>query len=89
MRKERSHWKRDRIEDVLIHLYEWHRLTQLVQVIKGEKKSALLASSLVEELMGEMNVAFWEKHQQTSLEGGKFFAASSHKLSEPSRNLNQ
>ena len=78
-KKKEAHWKRDRnLRDVLIHLYEWHQL--LLNWVeanqRGEEKS-FLPAPYNWRTYGEMNTAFWEKHQQTSLEEASSLLASS------------
>lgn len=68
-RKE-AHWKRDKnLRDVLIHLHEWHLL--LLNWIKNNR-SGIPSNFLPEpynwKTYGELNVSFWERNQNTSLE---------------------
>lgn len=75
-----AHWNRDKnIRDVLIHLYEWHEL--LLSWVKsnqnGEQKS-FLPEPYNWKTYGEMNVAFWRKHQDTSYEKAIEMVKESH-----------
>lgn len=79
-KKKEAHWKRDKnVRDILIHLYEWHRL--LINWIganeKGENKP-FLPEPYNWKNYGEMNVMIWEKHQNTSAEEAKKMLTESH-----------
>lgn len=81
-----AHWSRDKnVRDILIHLYEWQKL--LLVFIKNnlnEKKVSLgnkiafLPPEYSWKTYGEMNVQFWKKHQETSLETAKNQFEKSH-----------
>lgn len=69
-KKKEAHWKRDKnLRDVLIHLYEWQQLllTWVHSNQEGHEKH-FLPEPYNWKTYGEMNVAFWKKHQKTSLE---------------------
>ena len=69
-KKKEAHWKRDKnLRDVLIHLYEWHQLllTWVHSNQKGHERP-FLPEPYNWKTYGQMNVAFWKKHQKTSLE---------------------
>ncbi|MDR3263409.1 MAG: ClbS/DfsB family four-helix bundle protein [Clostridiales bacterium] len=75
-----AHWGRDKnIRDVLIHLYEWHRL--LLKWIeantKGESKP-FLPEPYNWKTYGQMNVGFWEKHQSTPYKKAEEMLKDSH-----------
>ena len=75
-----AHWGRDKnLRDILIHLYEWHQL--LLNWVsaneKGEERP-FLPAPYNWRTYGEMNVAFWKKHQDTSLEDAKRMLEKSH-----------
>ena len=79
-KKKEAHWKRDKnLRDVLIHLYEWHQLVlnwvHFNQ--KGEEKS-FLPEAYNWKTYGDMNVEFWKKHQNTSLEDAMKMLHKSH-----------
>ena len=80
-KKKEAHWKRDKnLQDVLIHLYEWHQL--LLTWVDSNKKShekPFLPEPYNLKTYGEMNVAFWKKHQRTSLEEATKLLNQSHK----------
>lgn len=75
-----AHWKRDKnLRDVLIHLYEWHQL--LLNWVKanqnGEAKPFLL-EPYNWKTYSQMNVDFWEKHQNTPYYDSKEMVKKSH-----------
>lgn len=79
-KKKEAHWNRDKnLRDVLIHLYEWHQL--LLNWVhsnqKGDSKP-FIPEPYNWKSYGDMNVGFWEKHQNTSLEGAKSMLRTSH-----------
>jgi len=76
-----AHWNRDQnLRDVLVHLYEWHQL--LINWItanrKGENKP-FLPEPYNWKTYGDMNEAFWGKHQGTSYADAKKMLKESHK----------
>lgn len=78
--KKEAHWKRDKnLRDILIHLYEWHKLliNWVLSNKKGEDKP-FIPAPYNWKTYGEMNVCFWEKHQDTSLEEAKEMLEKSH-----------
>lgn len=80
-KKTEAHWKRDKnLRDVLIHLYEWHKLL-LNWVAANEKgdNAPFLPAPYNWKTYGDMNVEFWAKHQGTALEAAKEMLAKSHK----------
>ena len=80
-KKKEAHWKRDKnLRDVLIHLYEWHQLilNWVKSNQKGEEKP-FLPEPYNWRTYGDMNVEFWKKHQNTSLEDATKALQKSHK----------
>ena len=80
-KKKEAHWKRDKnLRDVLIHLYEWHQLilNWVESNQKGEEKP-FLPDPYNWRTYGDMNVEFWKKHQNTSLEDATRALQKSHK----------
>ena len=80
-KKKEAHWKRDKnLRDVLIHLYEWHQLilNWVHSNQKGEEKM-FLPEPYNWKTYGDMNVEFWKKHQNTSLEDATKALQKSHK----------
>jgi len=68
------------MRDVLIHLYEWHML--LINWIENNQKRDIkpfLPEPYNWKTYPEMNVKFWEKHQNTSYGTAKKSLASTHK----------
>lgn len=91
-KQKEAHWARDKnLRDVLVHLYEWHQL--LINWI-NENQSGNTKPFLPEpynwKTYGQMNVGFWEKHQNTPYEKAKAMLKESHagtmKLIEPFSN---
>lgn len=79
--EKETHWKRDKnIRDILIHLYEWHQLLiNWVECnIKGIERQFLL-EPYTWKSYGDMNVEFWNKHQNTSYSDSKKMLNKSHK----------
>ena len=80
-KKKEAHWKRDKnLRDVLIHLYEWHQLilNWVESNQKGEEKP-FLPEPYNWRTYGDMNIEFWKKHQNTSLEDATKALQKSHK----------
>lgn len=80
-KKREAHWKRDKnLRDVLIHLYEWHQLilNWVLSNQKGEDKP-FLPEPYNWKTYGDMNVEFWKKHQNTSLEDATEMFHKSHR----------
>lgn len=75
-----AHWKRDKnIRDVLVHLYEWHQLllNWVNSNINGDKRP-FLPQPYNWKTYGEMNIGFFEKHQNTPYEKSKQMLKESH-----------
>ena len=72
-KKKEAHWQRDKnLRDVLVHLHEWHNLTLdwVPSNQKGEAKP-FLPKPYNWKTYGQLNVFFWKKHQNTTLEEAK------------------
>jgi len=88
-KKKEAHWRRDKnLRDILIHLYEWHQLMLYwVQSNQNGDSRPFIPKPYSWRTYGDMNVAFWKKHQNTSLEDAKAMFQKSHmevvKLAEP------
>lgn len=80
-KKKEAHWKRDKnLRDILIHLYEWHRLLlDWVEANQNGEERPFLPEPYNWRTYGDMNVEFWQKHQQTSLEAAKEMLEKSHR----------
>ena len=79
-KRKEAHWKRDKnLRDVLIHLYEWHRLLlDLVHSNQNGDDKPFIPQPYNWKTYGDMNVEFWKKHQNTSLEEAKEMLEKSH-----------
>lgn len=75
-----AHWKRDKnIRDVLIHLYEWHQLLlNWVSANQNGENKSFLPSPYNWKTYGQMNVGFFEKHQETLYDSSKEMIKESH-----------
>ncbi len=80
VKKKEAHWRRDKnLRDVLIHLYEWHQLLlNWVHANASGESQPFLPAPYNWKTYGDMNVAFWEKHQKTSLDDAKKLLKASH-----------
>ncbi|MDR2833574.1 MAG: ClbS/DfsB family four-helix bundle protein [Streptococcaceae bacterium] len=78
--EKEAHWSRDKnIRDVLVHLYEWHQLLLLwVKENKDGKEHPFLPAPYNWKTYGLMNIAFWQKHQDTSYETAVNLVQASH-----------
>lgn len=79
-KKKEAHWKRDRnLRDILIHLYEWHQLLLrwTAANLQGDVQP-FLPQPYNWKSYGAMNIAFWQKHQNTSLAQAKQLLDESH-----------
>jgi len=75
-----AHWKRDKnLRDVLVHLYEWHRLllNWTAANLNGDAKP-FLPEPYNWKTYGQMNVEFWEMHQSTPYESAESMLRESH-----------
>lgn len=65
-----AHWGRDKnLRDVLVHLYEWHRLLlNWIQANRKGERMPFLPEPYNWKTYPAMNVEFWKKHQSTQLE---------------------
>jgi len=79
-KKKEAHWKRDKnLRDILIHLYEWHQLLlNWVHSNQNGENMPFIPEPYNWKTYGEMNVAFWKKHQNTSLENANALFQESH-----------
>lgn len=78
--KKEAHWSRDKnLRDVLVHLYEWHRLILkwVPTNLQGDAQP-FLPAPYNWKTYGEMNVEFWKQHQSTSYEEAKASLEESH-----------
>jgi len=67
------------LRDVLVHLYEWHRLLlQWVPANMGGDARPFLPPPYNWKTYGQMNAGFWEKHQGTPYEQSREMLRQSH-----------
>lgn len=80
-KKKEAHWERDKnLRDVLIHLYEWHRLVlNWVHCNKKGDNQPFIPRPYNWKTYGKLNMEFFKKHQDTSLEEAKELFQTSHK----------
>ena len=80
VKKKEAHWGRDKnLRDVFIHLYEWHQLLlNWVQANQNGESRSFIPRPYTWKTYGEMNVKFWIKHQNTSLEDARDQLWKSH-----------
>lgn len=79
-KKKEAHWKRDKnLRDILVHLYEWHQLllNWVPANMNGDNKP-FIPEPYNWKTYGAMNVEFWKKHQDTTLEQAKEMLEKSH-----------
>jgi hypothetical protein len=81
MNKKGAHWGRDKnLRDVLAHLYEWHQLLlEWVKANMGGEKKPFLPAPYNWKTYSQMNVGFWEKHQNTPYDKAQKMLEASHK----------
>ncbi len=79
-KKKELHWKRDEnLRDVLIHLYEWHKLLlDWVNSNMAGVKKPFIPKPYTFKTYGDMNLEFWKKNQGTTLEEAKNLLEESH-----------
>lgn len=79
-KEKQAHWKRDKnVRDVLIHLYEWHELVlDWVHSNQTGTSKQFLKEGYNWKTYGDMNVEFWEKHQDTTYERALSLLSESH-----------
>lgn len=80
VKKKEAHWKRDKnLRDILIHLYEWHQLllNWVSSNMNGDERLFLIPPYNW-KTYGDMNVEFWKKHQDTTLEDAEKMYIKSH-----------
>ena len=80
-KKIEAHWKRDKnLRDILIHLYEWHKLVlNWVRFNQEGEEKSFIPEPYNWRTYGDMNVELWKKHQNTSLEEATKALQKSHK----------
>lgn len=79
-KKKEAHWKRDQnLRDVMMHLYEWHRLMlNWVENNKMGDRKPFLMEGYNWKTYGTMNHFFWKECQSISLERAMDLFRESH-----------
>lgn len=79
-KKKEAHWNRDKnLRDILIHLYEWHQLLlDWVRSNQNGDEKPFIPLPYNWKTYGKLNVVFWNKHQNTSLDEAKNMLQKSH-----------
>lgn len=79
-KKTERHWGRDKnLRDIYIHLYEWQQLlSNWIKANEGGANVPFIPEPYSWKTYGDMNVMFWEKHQNTSLEEARKLFEKSH-----------
>ena len=79
-KKKEAHWKRDKnMRDILIPIYESHKLMQKwVQTKKNGEDKPFLPKPYNWKTYGYMNMEFFRKHQFTPLDDAKHMLQESH-----------
>ncbi len=75
-----AHWQRDKnVRDVLVHLYEWHQLL-IHWITKNQSGQAVkfLPEPYTFKNIADMNVKFWEEHQETPFDKAIELLKNSH-----------
>ena len=68
------------VRDILVHLYEWHTLfLQWVAHNRNGDPQPFLPAPYNWRTYPQMNVMFWEKHQNTPYETAKEWICDSHR----------
>lgn len=67
------------IRDVLVHLYEWHQLLlHWIRSNQAGNKTNFLPEPYNWKTYPQMNIKFWEKHQETPLDKSVELLTKSH-----------
>lgn len=92
-KKKEAHWKRDKnVRDVIIHLYEWHKLMLkwIENMEEGTVKRPFLMEGYNWKTYGDMNQIFWKNNQSVSLnEALKLFEESHRKIVESIKKISE
>ena len=68
------------VRDVLVHLYEWHcLLLNWIRSNTNRNPAPFLPASYNWKTYPQMNVVFWEKHQNTSYTDAETMLKKTHK----------
>ncbi len=79
-KKKEAHWGRDKnVRDILVHLYEWHQLVlNWVSKNMAGEKAGFFPEPYTFKTYGELNVKFWERHQDTPYQTAIEMIKNSH-----------
>lgn len=79
-KKKEAHWKRDKnLRDILIHLHEWHKLLlNWINSNQNGDNKPFIPEPYNWKTYGDMNIEFWQKHQNTPLDETKKMLDKSH-----------
>ncbi len=80
IKKKEAHWQRDKcVRDILIHLYEWHRLLlNWVKANRQGEKTSFLPQPYTWKTIADMNMVFFNQHQSTSFAEAKQLFFKTH-----------
>ena len=78
--RNEAHWSRDEnLRDILAHLHEWHLLLlEWAGANAAGEKRPFLPGPYTWRTYGDMNIALWQKHQETPLEEARRLLEESH-----------
>lgn len=78
--KKEAHWMRDKnLKDILIHLYEWHKLLlNWTNSNMRDEKATFIPYPYNWKTYSEMNVEFYKKHEMTKINEAKDLFIKSH-----------
>ena len=79
-KQKEAHWQRDKnLRDVLVHLYEWHQLLlNWIKSNQGGVSQPFIPEPYNWKTYQQMNVGFWEKHQNTPYAQAQIMLRESH-----------
>lgn len=79
-KKKEAHWKRDKnLRDILIHLHEWHNLMlEWITENKAGNTKPFLMEGYNWRTYGDMNLVFWKRNQDVTLDNAKKLLEESH-----------
>ena len=79
-KQSQSHWSRDQnLRDILIHLHEWHKLLiNWISENQAGKAAPFLPEAYNWKTYPQMNMEFWNAHQNTPLDKAQLMLRESH-----------
>lgn len=80
-KKKEAHWRRDKnLRDILIHLYEWHKLAlEWVANNKAGVRKPFLMEGYNWKTYGDMNILFWKRNQAVTFDNALEQFKESHR----------